>query len=331
MQIAYTFNRQTAKDEAQAEFDTPETIALLEGALRKLGHQVTSIDVGRGVRELVSALHEARPDLVFNTAEGGSGRAREAFYPALFDALGLAYTGSDAYVCTVTLDKQLTKDVLRRHGVPMAASRLVVAGDPLIRLDLRFPVIVKPNFEGSSMGITERSVVESEAELPEVLADALARFPAGVVVEEFIVGRDVVVPFLAAASPATGGVLEPAEYVYKQPGRYGIFDLARKMRGFDDVEVRAPARLDEAQRRRAIALSQTAVRALGVRDLGRIDYRLAGDGELYFLEMNAIPSLEPGASIYLSGRLAGLSDTAAVLGAVIAGARARFPSLAGVR
>ena len=65
------------------------------------------------------------PDLVFNTAEGTRGRFREAFYPALFDRLGMPFTGSDAYTCALTLDKQATKLVLAQHGVPVAADRLV--------------------------------------------------------------------------------------------------------------------------------------------------------------------------------------------------------------
>jgi D-alanine-D-alanine ligase len=331
MKIAYTFTRQTEKNEAQAEFDTPETIAMLEGGLTDLGHEVVAVDTSVGVGRLVSELERQRPDLVFNTAEDGPGRAREAFYPALFDALRLPYTGSDAYTCTVTLDKQLTKMMLVRHAIPMARSRFATSVDDLADLDLRFPVIVKPNFEGSSMGITDRSVVESAAGLAEVVAETTARFPLGVVIEEFIVGRDVVVPFLAAAAPGRHGVLEPAEYVYRDPGRFGIFDLNKKMRGFDDVDVRAPARLEEAQRVKIHQLSCRVIAALGIRDLGRLDFRLGDDGQPYFLEMNAIPSLEPGASIYLSGALAGLSTTAAVLGAVVASAVARTPHLADAR
>lgn len=329
MNVAYTFTRQTSRSEAQAEFDTPETIAMLEGGLRSLGHEVVALDTGEGVERLIAGLRAARPDLVFNTAEDGPGRAREAFYPALFEALSLPYTGSDAYTCTVTLDKQLTKLMLARHGVPMARSRFVAHPGDLADLDLRFPVIVKPCFEGSSMGITDRSVVEREGALTEIVEDALVHFPLGVVVEEFIVGRDVVVPYIASVGGEGRGVLEPAEYVYRDPGRFGIFDLDKKLRGFDDVDVRAPAALEAGQRQHIQHLAHKVIVALGIRDFGRMDFRLGRDGVPYFLEMNAIPSLEPGASIYLSGALAGLDSTARVLGAVIAGTAARDPRLAG--
>src|SRR6185503_11487498 len=104
-------------------------------------------------------LEAFQPDLIFNTAEGRRGRAREAFYPGLFEELGFPYTGSDAWVLTVTLDKHLTKLHLAQHGIDSPRGRLVMprdlagpAGltDPL---GVVYPAIVKPNYEGSSKGI----------------------------------------------------------------------------------------------------------------------------------------------------------------------------------
>ena len=334
MRIAFTYNLKTGQSEEQAEYDTPETVSMLEGAFRQLGHEVILVEASGGVRELVDRLEAARPDLVFNTAEGGHGRGREAYYPALFQRLGIPFTGSDAYVCTVTLDKHLTKLLVSHHGVRVPGWSFVRSLDDLGRTaGLRYPLMVKPNFEGSSMGITADSVVEDEATLGRRARALLAQFPDGILVEEYIAGRDIVVPYLEAASPATRGILEPAEYVYVTGGdrRYAIFELDMKMRGFQDVHVRSPAHLEPGQRAEAIRASRLAVEVLGVRDLGRMDYRLGEDGELYFLEMNALPSLEPGASIYLSGQLAGLDGAAGVMRKVIESAVRRVPSLAASR
>ena len=329
MRVAFTHSLKTTVDEDQAEFDSPETVAMLEQALVDLGHEVILVEASVGVAELVARLTDARPDLVFNTAEGGVGTAREAFYPALFQRMGLPFTGSDAHVCTVTLDKHLSKVVAAQLGVPVPGWVLAHSVADVERLRLRFPLIVKPNYEGSSMGITTESVVEDQAALERRLAAALQRFPDGMLVEEFVAGRDVVVPFLEAASPATSGVLEPAEYVYRNPGRYGIFELEMKQHGFDDLAVQVPAQLSADQREQVLALSRTVVKGLGVRDLGRLDFRVAQDGQPYFLEMNALPSLEPGASIYLSGQLAGLDGAVGVTRAVLDSAVARWPELAG--
>lgn len=333
MRIAFTYNLKTGHSEEQAEFDTPETVSMLEGAFRQLGHEVVLVEASGTVRELLDRLDSARPDLVFNTAEGGQGRGREAYYPALFQRLGIPFTGSDAYVCTVTLDKHLTKLLVAHHGVRVPGWLFVRSMDDLRRVGLRYPLMVKPNFEGSSMGITAESVVEDEAALGRRVRAVLAQFPDGIMVEEYITGRDVVVPFLEAAAPETRGILEPAEYVYASVAgrRFAIFELEMKMRGFEDVHVRSPAHLEPGQRAEAIRASRLAVEVLGVRDLGRMDYRLGEDGELYFLEMNALPSLEPGASIYLSGQLAGLDGAAGVMAKVIESAVRRYPSLAAAR
>lgn len=331
MRIAFTHNLQTSHDEAQAEFDREETVAEITAALRSLGHEVARVDVGAGsAATLVKALEEIAPDLVFNTAEGTHGRFREAFFPGLFEQLGLAFTGSDAYVCALTLDKQVTKMLLARHGISTPRWLFVDADTDQRALDvdtLRYPVIVKPNFEGSSKGITVDSIVETPAALRARIADLVAKYPSGLLIEEFVVGRDVVVPFLEAASPGTGGVLEPASYRFDErivgKRKYAIYDYELKCVSSDAVEVECPAPLAPAVRARLLELSKKVFSVLGVRDLGRIDWRLADDGGVYFLEVNALPSLEPGAGIYLSGALAGLTRTADVLDAVIQSAARR--------
>ena len=328
MRIAFTYSLKTAATEDQAEYDTPETVSMIEAALRELGHEVLLIEASGTVAALVAELDRTRPDLIFNTAEAGHGRAREAFYPSLFQRLDIPYTGSDAYACTVTLDKHLTKLLVASHGVRVPRWVFARHLDDLAGFDLRFPVIVKPNFEGSSMGITADSVVDDLPTLEVRLREALSRFRDGMMVEEYIAGRDIVVPFLEVVSPATGGILEPAEYVYPASDRrYTIFELDMKMRGFADVKVHVPAKLSPEQRAEAMRSSRVCVEVLGVRDLGRMDYRIDETGELFFLEMNALPSLEPGASIYLSGQLAGLDGVAGVMETVIASARRRYPML----
>jgi D-alanine-D-alanine ligase len=324
VRIAFTHNLQTSHEEAEAEFDREETVAAIADALRSLGHEVVRVNVGAGgASHLVRRLEEIAPDLVFNTAEGTHGRFREAFYPGLFEQLGLPFTGSDAYVCALTLDKQLSKMLVARYGVPTPRWAFVDDAAALADLDLAFPLIVKPNFEGSSKGITVDSVVEDRATLERRVCDALARYPTGLLLEEFIVGRDVVVPWLE-----TKGVLEPAGYRFDEriigKRKYTLYDYSLKSDAADAVEVECPLPLSAELRAHVMELSEKAFRALGVRDLARIDWRIGDDGKPYFLEVNALPSLEPGAGIYLSGALAGLTRTEDVLGAVIESAVERY-------
>lgn len=324
MRIAFTHNLQLDHDdESQAEFDRQETVDAICDALRALGHDVTAIDVGRGTVSAITARLEAmKPDLVFNTAEGTHGRFREAFWPGLFDALGLPFTGSDAWVCAVTLDKQLTKLLVRQAGVPTPAWAFINDMSQLDACaDMRFPLIAKPNAEGSSKGITVNSIVEDESALRGLMRTLLPKYPAGILVEEFIVGKDVVVPWLEAASPATGGVLSPCSYRFDESiigkRKYAIYDYELKCLKSEAVEVEVPAPVSDAVKAKLLKLSRVVYDTLGIRDLGRIDWRVGDDDEVTFIEVNALPSLEPGAGIYLASAIAGLTETKDVLAAVI--------------
>ncbi len=327
MRIALTYNLKLSDSEEEAEFDTVETVDALAASIERLGHRLERFEVSGPASRTVSRLEAYGPELIFNTAEGRRGRFREAFYPALFDQLGFPYTGSDAYVLTVTLDKQLTKMIVREHGVRTPGWQFVVDPAELKPQALRFPVIVKPNFEGSSKGITQDSIAENPGELVSKTTKALAHYPAGVVVEEFIVGRDLAIPYLAAVANDFGGVLAPVEYVVDEAvaksRKFQIYDYDLKTRDDALISVRAPAEIlrEVAERAKRTALS--VFQKLDCRDLGRIDFRMDEGGELYFLEINALPSLQIGAGIYASAELEGLHMDA-VIRSVIASAARRY-------
>ena len=324
MRIAFTHNVMRHATEEEAEFDTPSTIAAIIGSLERLGHVVEPIDVAGDVADLVRRLNRFSPELVFNTAEGSIGRTREAFYPGLFEQLGFPHTGSDAFACTLTLDKRLSKLIVSQYGVPTPRSVFVEELGAEVS-GLRMPVIVKPNFEGSSKGIESDAVVRDAALLEAKIAETLARFPAGVLVEEFIEGHDVTVPFLEGVSPQTGGVLPAAEYVVKGwATSSGIYDYHLKTEASDDVTVRVPAELDDETASAIVGYTQLVHRALGVRDAARTDFRIDHEGRPWFLEINALPSLEPGASLYVSAELAGIGGVDEVIGAIVASACRRL-------
>jgi D-alanine-D-alanine ligase len=327
MRLALTHNLRLTDSEDEAEFDSRETIESLSAALERLGHRVERIEVSGPASRTAARLEAYSPDLIFNTAEGRRGRFREAFYPALFDELGFPYTGSDAWVLAVTLDKSLTKLVLREHGV-ISPKGQFIESLPELKLDgWRWPVIVKPNFEGSSKGITQESITEDRGKLRALVEKQLARFPAGVLVEEYIPGKDLTVAFLEKAAPEREGVLTPVEYLIDEKElskrRYRIYDYDLKSVHFDAVQVRCPAQFPVHILDRAQDMARRAYKALGVRDLGRVDFRVAEDGQVYFIEINALPSLEPGAGIYAAASLEGL-HTDGVLAKVVESATARW-------
>src|SRR5262245_56609517 len=196
MKIAFTHNLKLTDAEEEAEFDTVETVNAIAQALVASGHEVEKIEVSGPASHLAARLEAFSPDLIFNIAEGRRGRAREAFYPALFEELGYPYTGSDAYTLTVTLDKWLTKQVLKAHGIDTPPGRLLTARDlpDASRIEgavggshgVPIPAIVKPNFEGSSKGISDDSVARDWRSLRTSVQRALEQYPQAVLIEEFI-------------------------------------------------------------------------------------------------------------------------------------------------
>src|SRR5258706_6422205 len=202
MKIAFTHNLKLTDAEEEAEFDTVETVNAIAQALLAAGHEVEKIEVSGPASHLAARIEAFAPDLIFNTAEGRRGRAREAFYPAFFEELNYPYTGSDAYVLTVTLDKWLTKLILSAQGIDTPRARLVTLRDlPFLEkqegsLGVPTPAIVKPNYEGSSKGIGDDSVARDSKSLRALVERAVKTYPAGALVEEFIPGVDVTGPFI---------------------------------------------------------------------------------------------------------------------------------------
>src|SRR5215510_15523223 len=128
MKVAFTHNLRLTdvrETEKEAEYDSAETVNAIAAALEAAGHEVERIEVSGPASTLLERLETIDPDVIFNTAEGDRGRMREALYPALFEELGIPYTGSDAYTNAITLDKYLTKLVVQRAGVDTPRACLV--------------------------------------------------------------------------------------------------------------------------------------------------------------------------------------------------------------
>ena len=291
MRVALTYNEKRAAsagpDAPDAEFDSRDAIAAIARLVAELGHQVVPIDVTGPIPRLVDELARIAPDVVVNFAEGERGAFREAFYPALFEQLGLVHTGSSASTLAVCLDKALAKRVVGGARVRVPRGRLIRATDDpwltrsaLARVPL--PAIVKPNLEGSSKGITAASIARDRAGLTDLVADTIARYPDAVIVEELIEGIDVGVGWFAGI-----GLLPPIGYRYEGE----IYDYALKHLTPERVQLEIPPPLSETAAHRLAAVATRAFAALGVTGYGRVDLRLTPGGDAVFLEMNPLPSL----------------------------------------
>ncbi len=317
VRIAFVFNRKTDDTPEQAEFDSPETVEAIARAIASGGHEVTPVEmpVSDSRTVLTERLVRVRPDFVFNTGEGYSGVARESFGPSVFEELGIPFVGTGSRGCLLTLDKAETKRVVESVGARVVPGRLVLRAEELAAAGeaIGYPVFVKPNFEGSSKGISRRSVCREEADLIAYGAESLEQFGEGLLVERFVVGRDVGVPFIAGLGE--GGVLEPVEYALGNVGsdEERIYDYDRKNVDDSDLTCVCPAPVPREVRAEMMAAMQRLVPALGVLDFARADFRVSPAGEVFFLEVNALPSLQPGAGIFEAAALLGLDYEATIL------------------
>lgn len=315
VKIAFVYNQKNNSSIEQAEFDTPETILAIHRALESGSNQV--IDIEMSLEDSVSLwirrLVEEKPNIIFNTAEGYYGIGRESLGPTVFEQLQIPYVGSGPYGCFLTLDKFLTKQMVASRKVPVVEGYFVNNLEDLqsILREVIFPAFVKPNYEGSSKGITERSICRDADELLSYGSESLKLFPAGILIERFIPGRDVAVPFISGLGD--GGVLEALEYVFTSSKDSNIYDYDLKNLLDETVSVRCPAQLEPAIRTLLVDYMKRIVPAVGVVDFARADFRITPEGDVYFLELNALPSLQPGAGVFEATKTLGLSYDQTIL------------------
>ena len=321
MRIALTHNLRVSDSEDEAEFDSPSTIATIARALSRPGHRVEPFDVTGPASLLVTRIEAFAPDIVFNLAEGHRGKTRRAFFPALFEELGVPSTGSDAYTLCVTLDKALTKKQLAGWGVPSPRGRFITRA-MLERGgldDLAFPVIVKPNFEGSSKGIDQDSVVSGPVELARVLEALLTKYPDGALVEAYVPGIDVRIVRIEGLPrlPAVETIVDPTVL-----RTFNVIDYRLANVDAHLLQRSAPARLSPGVEERLHDLADRILSAFALRDIAALDFRVGDDGQVWFLSATAIPSFDPNGALFAATRAVGVDYDGTVL-AVLRSAAAR--------
>ncbi|MFW5840897.1 MAG: P1 family peptidase [Planctomycetota bacterium] len=309
MKITVAYNLRTELTEEEAELLLQEDVDRLAGALREMKHAVTPVEVSGPLADVVEALYKSDPDLIFNVAEGTVGSSREAFYPGLYEQLRLPFTGGNAALLHMNMDKHLAKTVAASHGIAVPKGVLVTNLSEPLPKNLDYPLILKPNSEGSSKGITQDSVVETPQACKRRLKDLLGQYPAGVVVEEFISGRELSVPLLESYP---GKILEIVEHTFDLENiaaKYNIYDYDMKQGGQSAraVKVICPPKLSRSDRQAVLEVSRKIFSIMDCPDFGRVDLRLRQDGTPYFIELNPLPSLHPKASLMTAAAQAGLS------------------------
>lgn len=276
-----------------AEWDEPSTIDAVERALQPLG-EVIRLEADTG---FPMKLEAARPDLVFNVAEGLFGVNREGHVPAICEFFGIPYTGSDPLTLALALHKGRAKEVLQVRGVPTAPFLLAASVEQARTCSLPFPLFAKPAFEGSGKGVSVRSLCRDRKQLEQQVGYLLETYHEPVLVETYLPGPEYTVAILGNGDRARCLPIVGMDFGDLPSGAPPIYGYEAKWL-WDTIEhplqiFECPARVPETQARRIEAAALAAYRALDCRDWCRVDVRCDADGAPMVVELNPLPGILP--------------------------------------
>jgi D-alanine-D-alanine ligase len=283
-----------ARDEF-AEWDSPTTIAAVESALSHLG-KVIRLEANDDFPE---RLRQARPDIVFNIAEGFNGVNREAHVPAICEFFGIPYSGSDPFTLSLCLDKARAKETLSFHGIPSPRFAVVGALSEIKSrtADLKLPLFVKPVHEGSSKGITDSNLCWDRPHLLRQTEFLLENYRQPVLVEEYLPGKEFTCAVLGNAEEATVLPIVAMNFETLPKGALPIYSFDAKFvwdRPENPLDIfQCPARITRQLKASIERVTLDAFRVLGCRDWARIDVRLDAAGVPNVLEVNPLPGILP--------------------------------------
>ncbi len=288
-------------------------------ALRNLGHEVLAIDAATGrllpagdeeqgalaaaavrllpassVAAVANAAALGEAEVVMLALHGGAGE--DGTVQALLELAGKPYTGSGVLASALAMNKAMSKRVFEHAGIPTPRWQLVTAGARDTVIDAPalggYPLVVKPNSEGSTVGLT---IVSRADDLADALNHAF-EYGDEAQVEQYIAGRELTVAVL-------GDEALPIVEIQPQSGHY---DYESKYTSGASAYF-CPAELPEPLAARIRQLGLDAARALGCCGVARTDFRLSPAGEPYCLEVNTIPGMTPTSLVPIAAKARGIS------------------------
>lgn len=320
--IAIVYNayepRPTAAGERLSEESVAEMAKQAQEAVQSLGIATTLVPLQRSLLNFLGRVRELNPDGLVNLCEGYYGRPQwESNVAGIFELLGLSFTGNAAKTLAFCQDKFKAKAVLRAAGLPTAPAQLMLTGEE--PLELRFPLIVKPNAEDASLGVYPESVVRDEESLRRQVRRCLDNYKQPVLVEAFIDGREFNVSVMenGAVTPLPVSEIDFSAMPKDTPRILG-YDA----KWFEDhpfyqkTPPVCPAPIDDEMRERLQGLAAAAFRTMGCRDYARVDFRMDAKGRPFILEVNPNPDISTNAGYARALAAAGI-DYAAFWGVMV--------------
>ncbi len=291
--LAYNLPRGTRPDveDWEAEYDSMEVVMDIKRSIESGGHEVVLMEAVP--EKFIPALTSEKIDIVYNFAEGTYSRAREAQVPAILSFYNIPYTCSDATTLAVCLDKALTKQILLTKDVKTPRFQVIRSPQEKLRKNMRFPLILKLNAEGSSKGISETGLVHDYEEYKKEIDRLFSVYNEPVLVEEFIRGREFTIGVLQQGNKYH--VLPIMEIHFKHGKEFYSYKVKKNSDYY--VDYTCPAKIDPVLERKLKNMAVKICKTLEIKDVARMDLRVSQeDNNPYFLEINPLPGMARGFS-----------------------------------
>jgi D-alanine-D-alanine ligase len=285
-------------NERLSEASVAEVAEAVLAAVSEIGYPAVILPLRESLMTLLRRIKELKVDVLVNLCEGFLGRPQlETNVAAVFEAFGVTFTGSPSRALAICQDKFKAKAILNAFGLPTAKGRLVASPDQ--KIDLPFPVIVKPNQEDASLGIYQDSVIHDPQALTEKVSKIIEAYRQPALVEEFIQGREFNV---AVIERERLEALPVSEIDFSAMPESAPHICTYEAKWFEDhilfvtTPAVCPAPVEEPLRDKLEQYALAAFQAMGCRDYARVDFRMAKDGRIAILEVNPNPdaSLDAG-------------------------------------
>src|SRR5437588_5347682 len=282
-------------------------------ALEKLGHE-PFYQVLDGTKGSLASLSRCGADLVFNLTESyGGDDTKDMNIAAYMDLVGIPYTGTGPRGLFLGQEKSVAKKLFQFHGVRTPIFATSYKGMLDHSHDIGFPLIVKPIAEDGSIGIDGNSVVESVKELMERIHYIHEKFDSPALIEEYIDGREIYAGILGSYERAQVLPLVELDLSKLPEGmpKIASYDVKfeKNTEAYKLTKSAIAENLDDETRKRLETTALAAYRALKLRDYGRIDMRLAPNGDVYVIEANPNPWLASTQEFAMAAKASGRSYT----------------------
>jgi D-alanine-D-alanine ligase len=299
------------------EYDDLETVEAIQHSLEEAGHRVKLL--GDGERLVNGLLHESI-DIVFNTSEGYGSASREAHAPALYEMLQKPYTHSNPHTLMLCQDKYISSLLMRSNGIPCPISFLASSSEDIYKAqdDIDFPMIVKPLHEGSSIGISQSSVVHNISQLAESVDRVAREYGQQALVEEYCEGNEYTVALLGNGDSTRCVGASRLKYLNNETKVLGITEKVDHGKYLELVP--------ESTYSNIAMLAIATHRLFGCRDASRIDIRLKHNTP-NVIDINPLPGLKPNYSLF--PRISPGFTLTTIVNEILACALNRYGSLKG--